>query len=242
MKNTSWGKEIVWGEYQKELILPNLRRLMELKNNEVVLDLGCGAGFFAREFAKSGSKIIGADISLELIEQAKRNSPKNIQYYTAPAHKLGFLKNQSVDKIAIILAIQNMENVHEVLKECGRLLKANGRMFLVMNHPAFRIPKRSSWGWDMDNKIQYRRVESYLSESKEKIEMHPGEKPSETTLSFHRPLQFYFKALNKNGFSVSRLEEWNSHKKSELGPRSKAEDIARKEIPMFLFLEAIKSN
>jgi len=70
--------------------------------------------------------------------------------------------------------------------------------------------------------------------------MHPGDAPGEFTISFNRPLQYYFKAINKAGMAVGRLEEWNSHKKSEAGPRAKAEDIARKEIPLFLMMEAIK--
>ncbi|MDE2001248.1 MAG: SAM-dependent methyltransferase, partial [Patescibacteria group bacterium] len=132
--------------------------------------------------------------------------------------------------------------------ECARALVSGGRLVLVLNHPAFRIPKESSWGWDEKMKIQYRRVDRYLSELRSKIMMHPstgsgrapGRDAGEYTVSFHRPLQYYFKALQKNGFMVSRLEEWESHRKSEKGPRAEAEDRARKEIPMFLCLEAVK--
>jgi len=53
-------------------------------------------------------------------------------------------------------------------------------------------------------------------------------------------MQYYFKALNKAGFAVSLMEEWNSHKKSQAGPRADAEDIARKEIPLFVCLMAVK--
>ncbi len=259
MKTTSWGREAIWGEYQEELILPNLLRLMEIKKGEVILDLGCGAGFFAREFAKAGAKVIGVDIAKELIAMARKSSPSAIQYRVAPAEKPDFLDKDSVDKIAIILAIQNMENVQEVFRECARVLRPGGLVFIVMNHPAFRVPKYSSWGWDPSatakagqasssrqssgqagqvGGIMYRRVDRYISEIKAPIEMTPSQaEESQITVSFHRPLQFYFKALNKNGFTVSRLEEWNSHKKSGSGPRAKAEDRSRKEIPLFLFLE-----
>ena len=115
-------------------------------------------------------------------------------------------------------------------------------MYLILNHPAFRIPKETSWGWDGKRKIQYRRIDSYLSESKAKIQMHPGSSPNEFSWSFHRPMQFYSKALLKNNFCISRIEEWNSHKKSEPGPRAIAEDRARREIPLFLFIEAKRSN
>ena len=54
------------------------------------------------------------------------------------------------------------------------------------------------------------------------------------------PLQVYFKALKRAGFAVTGLEEWISNKKSEAGPRAKAEDKARKEIPLFMMIEATK--
>lgn len=243
---TSWGKVANWYDklvekgdsYQKRLILPNLLRLLELKRGEVLLDLACGQGFFAREFAKLGAKVIGVDISSELINIAKQD--KSVEYHVAPADKLDFLKNESVYKVIIILSLQNIENASEVIREVTRVLKPRGKLFIILNHPAFRIPKESSWEWDAAKKIQYRRLDSYLSESREYIQMHPGEKPWEKTISLHRPLQFYFKALSKNGLPVSRLEEWTSYKTSEPGPKKEAEDRARHEFPLFLYLEAVK--
>lgn len=247
--NTSWGKVAGWYDemleekdntYQKNIILPNILRLMNIMKNESVLDLACGTGFFAREFFRMGGKVTGIDISSELIEIAKKNSPKEIEYFASSADDLSGIKNGSIDKIAVILAIQNIENISGVFRECSRVLKDGGKIFLVMNHPAFRIPKKSSWGFDEKNKIQYRRMDEYLSESKTKIEMHPGKDNGEQTVSFHRPLQVYFKALKKNGFCVTGLEEWISDKKSQPGPRAESEDKARKEFPFFLFMEATK--
>lgn len=247
---TSWGKVAGWYDemleekestYQANVILPNILRLMDIKKNESILDLACGTGFFTREFLKIGGKVIGSDISPELIEIAKRNSPKEIEYFLSSADDLSKIKNNSIDKIAFILAIQNIENISGVFSECNRVLKDGGKIFMVMNHPTFRIPKQSSWGFDEKNKIQYRRINEYMSESKTKIKMHPGKEDSEQTISFHRPLQVYFKMLKKNGFCATGLEEWISDKKSQPGPRAQAEDKARKEFPMFLFVEARKS-
>jgi len=248
---TSWGNVAEWydemlekkdGTYQKNVILPNILRLMDIQKNESILDLACGTGFFAREFFKKGAKVFGADISSELIKIAKENSPKEIKYFVSQADRLTPVEDKSVDKIAIILAVQNIENISTVFSECGRVLKTDGKLFLAMNHPAFRIPKNSSWGFDEKNKIQYRRMDEYISESKSKIEMSPSKDNSEQTISFHRPLQVYFKMLKKNSFCVSGLEEWISDKKSQPGPRAIAEDKARKEFPLFLFVEAIKIN
>ena len=132
------------------------------------------------------------------------------------------------------------DNVKDTFAELARVVKPHGKIYLVLNHPAFRVPKESSWGFDEKMNIQYRRLDKYLSESRTKIQMHPGDKPDQMTISLHRPLQFYFKQLGKAGFGVTNMEEWVSEKESQKGPRQEAENRARKEIPLFLCLEAIK--
>lgn len=247
--NTSWGNVALWYDellekkentYQKNVILPNILRLANIKPNEQILDVACGTGFFTKEFFQKGGNVKGVDISPELIKIARKNSPKEIEYFVSPADNLETIKDKSVNKVTIILALQNIENILGVFNECNRILKDNGKILLVINHPAFRIPKQSSWGFDEKNKTQYRRVDEYLSESKVKIEMNPGKNNIESTISFHRPLQVYFKALKKNNFCVTGLEEWVSDKKSQPGPRAESEDKARKEFPLFLFMEAKK--
>jgi SAM-dependent methyltransferase len=246
---TSWGGVADWYDrllkdnkdsYQREVILPHLLRLMAIKHGDTVLDLACGQGFFAASFLREGAKIIGADISPELVALAKKNLPKEARLHVAASHAVTQVKDGGIDKVAIVLAIQNIEDVKGTFAECGRVLKPGGTLHVVMNHPAFRIPKRSAWGWDKDGS-QYRRVDGYLTESREKIEMHPGGKPGTHTVSLHRPLQFYVKALVRAGFSVTDMEEWISHKKSDSGPRAPAENKARREIPLFLYFQATKA-
>jgi ubiquinone/menaquinone biosynthesis C-methylase UbiE len=278
-RDTSWNKSAEWyddlveskGSYQVELILPNMVRLLDIKKGMTLLDLACGQGFFSRIFADMGARVIGVDSAEALIQIAKAKKGSAIHYFVAPADKIPFVKDKSMDAVTIILSLQNIENIQGVLKESARVLKPEGRLLIVLNHPAFRIPKASSWGWDASAKalqvpvkelrnahamdsassprakptveafgVQYRRVDRYLSESRVEIIMHPGEKPREKTISFHRPLQVYAKALEKNGFMIARIEEWNSHRKSENGPCKDAEDRARKEFPLFLFIEARK--
>ncbi len=243
-KDTSWENVAGWydqllegeGTYQRELILPNLLRLMDIAAGDKLLDLACGQGFFAREFYRVTKHVIGVDASRSLVDIARKNSLKGLEFHIAQADALTFIKDGTLDKVAIVLALQNIENIHAVAKECARVVKPGGKIYIVLNHPAFRVPKESSWGWDEKEKVQYRRVDRYLSELKVPIAMHPGKTSTTYTTSFHRPLQSYFKALGKAGLAVIGMEEWNSHKKSEPGPRAAAEDIARKEIPLFLCL------
>ena len=253
-KDTSWNAVATWYDemvsnddsYQEKVILPNLIRLMNLSAGQKVLDLACGTGFFALHFAKlvGDQNVTGVDLGKNLIDLAKKNNPK-INFKIAPAHNLSILLDQSFDKVALILAIQNIAEINLMLAEIYRVTKSVGSVYIVMNHPAFRIPKRSSWGFDESASVQYRRIDGYLHESKTEIVMNPGateKKPysTETTVSFHRPLQYYTKLFAATGFAMSRLEEWISHKHSQAGPRQKEEDRMRSEIPLFLFMEIKK--
>lgn len=244
----SWGGVASWYDsylendndsYQEKVITPNLLRVLNIKKNMRVLDLACGQGFFSRKIKSFDADVVGIDISSELINIAKERS-KNIQYFVSPAHKIDFIKNESKDVVVIVLALQNIKECDEVVKEVFRVLVSGGRFIIILNHPAFRIPKRSSWGFDEKTKVQYRRIDTYMSQSTEKILMNPSDKKSESTISYHRSLQDLFKIFNKNGFAITKLEEWISHKKSEKGPRANSEDISRKEIPMFMMLEITK--
>ena len=246
-RSTSWGRVAGWYEqnvekdesYHATLLLPNLLRLISVKKGERMVELGCGSGFFCERFAAFGAEMVGVDLSKELIAIAQQRAQKQnltIRYHAGSAEKLGMIAEKSIDTTVIVLAIQNMRDIRAVFAECSRVLKKNGRLVLVMNHPAFRIPKYSSWGWDAA--LQYRRIDRYLSEISIPIQMHPGKKSHEITTSFHRSLQAYAQSLREAGFGIVNLEEWISNKKSTSGPRAKIENVARGEFPLFLYLEA----
>lgn len=244
---TSWGKVANWYDdhltsddtYHKKVLLPNILRLVDAQKDETIVDIACGQGFFTQALKGKGVNLIGVDISEELIAIARKNSP-DITYHVGSAEDLSMIPDHSANKVLIVLAIQNIEHTQKLCGEVARILKAGGTFHIVMNHPAFRIPKQSSWEYDDKKKVQFRRVDQYIADSRTAIDMHPGMKNSPQTLTFHRPLQYYFKLLSKAGFAVDKLEEWISHKESDSGPRALAENRARKEIPLFLYLRAIK--
>lgn len=250
--NTSWGKVAGWynqlleegdDTYQEKVIKPNLLRLLELKPGEAVIDIGCGQGYFSRELAKAGAKVLGVDIGAELIRLATTQAGKNENYLVLSAEKLTGVSGNRFDAAICVLALQNMKNLPAAISEMSRVLKPTGRAVLVLNHPTFRIPGASAWDFDEKKKTQYRRIDGYMSEITQAVDMTQGvkdEKKKKYTYSFHHPLQVYFKAFNKLGFVVSRLEEWISHKTSDKGTRKLAEDKARKEIPLFMAIEIKK--
>lgn len=253
-KNTSWGKVAGWynnlleeGEdtYQEKLIKPNLMRMLNPQAGEEILDVGCGQGFFARELAKSGAKVVGVDVAGELVKLAKDQAGKNQTYLVLSAEKMTPLLSSRFNAAICVLALQNIKNLRAAISEISRVLKPGGRCVLVLNHPAFRVPTGSSWSYDEKANIQYRNISKYLSEVSQEVDMTQGiadANKKKFTMTFHHPLQVYFKAFAKAGLCVTRLEEWVSHKTSDTGPRKQAEDIARKEIPLFMCLELRKNQ
>jgi ubiquinone/menaquinone biosynthesis C-methylase UbiE len=241
--------------YQAQVLLPNLLRLMPPAGKRI-LDIACGQGFFSIAYAQGGAEVLGVDISPQLVSLAKENAKKagisegrseagdNLRFAVGSAHNLGAVaKDASFDGAMIVLALQNIKEMPETLKEAARALKKGGTFALVLNHPCFRIPKASAWGYDEDQKVQYRRIDKYGHEFPVKIDMTPGRTGANEkihTMSFHRPLQNYFKAITGAGLAVVGLEEWISHKQSQAGPRAAAEDTARKEFPLFLAIIAQK--
>ena len=243
-KDTSWGKVAKWYDrhldgdntYHAQVVAPNLLRIVNLKPGESLLELGCGQGYFVEKFLENSTNITGVDIGKELINIAKNKFPK-AKFLVGNAEDPKILKGEQFDVVTIILAIQNMKDHGAVAKNLGRLVKENGRVVIVLNHPAFRIPQNSGWGTDTEEGSQYRRVDAYMSEMEIKIDMNPGKiEDKKITMSYHRPLQVYSKAFAKEGFAIMKIEEWISHRKSEPGPHAKAEDKARKEIPLFMCL------
>jgi len=247
-KDTSWNKVASWydqlvgekgSDYHEQVIIPGSLKLLNPQKHEKILDVACGQGVLCRELAKKGSDITGIDASPNLIKIAKQRS-SDIKYFTADAKSLKMFEDNSFDKVSCIMAIQNMDPLEPVISEMNRVLKPNGKLLLVTSHPCFRIPRQSGWGFDENRKLQYRRIDSYMSEMKIPIKMHPGANPNLVTWTFHRPLSSYFKALNSKGFAIVNLEEWITHRKNQPGKNQEAENRSRKEIPLFLAMLAEK--
>lgn len=248
-QKTDWGNVAGWydqlvgesgSEYHREVVLPGALRLLNAQPGERAIDIACGQGVLCRILADRGVETSGVDAAEPLIQAARQRGPEPIRYAVADARNLSFLPAGHFHAAACLLAIQNIHPIQPVFEGVARLLVPGGRFVLVMMHPAFRGPKETSWGWDERAGVQYRRVDRYLIPRKAPIIAHPGHSASEYTWTFHKPIEAYVKALRNAGLLIDALEEWPSHKTSTSGPRAHAENVARKEIPMFLAIRSIR--
>ncbi|MCX6816858.1 MAG: class I SAM-dependent methyltransferase [Candidatus Beckwithbacteria bacterium] len=241
-KDSRWYSELTAGSghyYHEHIVLGGVLKLLNLNSKSKILDLACGAGVLARRLAPAIS-YTGIDLSPNLIESAKR-SDKNThhQYLVADVSK-PLSVAQDFTHATLILSLQNIKTPACVITNAGKHLIKNGTLVIVLNHPCFRIPRQSSWGIDEANKLQYRRINRYLSPLEIPIQMHPGQRHSSVTWSFHQPLSVYSQMLASAGFVIQLIEEWTSDKSSE-GGAAKMENRSRSEFPLFLTIKAIKS-
>lgn len=226
--------------YHQSILLPNILKLLDLKENSSLLDLGCGSGVLARHLPKD-VEYVGVDSAKGLLDQAKRLTKHGFFIHADVSRTLP-IEKRDFDCAIFILSLQNMENGLGAIRQAANHLKIDGRLLLVLNHPCFRIPRQSDWGFDETMKLQYRRVNTYMSALKIPIAMNPSRKEkSPTTISFHHPLSTYCEWLTSNGLVITSMKEWCSDKQSE-GGRARAENRARKEIPLFLAILAQKIN
>jgi ubiquinone/menaquinone biosynthesis C-methylase UbiE len=246
---TDWGNVADWydqlvgesgSEYHRHVVLPGVMRLIDPQPSQRIIDIACGQGVLCRLLRERGAEVSGIDAAEPLINLARERGPADIRYEVGDARQLSSLPADHFHAASCVLAVQNIHPVAPMFAGAARSLRPGGKLVIVMMHPCFRGSKETSWGWDDAKMVQYRRVDRYLLPRKSPIVTHPGKRADEYTWTFHKPIESYVKSLRTAGLLIDAIEEWPSHKTSDSGPRAHAENVARKEIPMFMAIRAVK--
>ena len=106
-----------------------------IRQGEVVLDLATGTADSAIAVIKKGAKVIGVDISFEMLRAGSKkikNKCKNGIFFpfVASGYKLPF-KDKSFDAVTCAFGIRNMHETEYAVKEIYRVIKNGGRIVIL---------------------------------------------------------------------------------------------------------------
>ncbi len=109
--------------------------LPDLKSKKV-LDIGCGMGQHALQYAKKGAaSVLGIDISEKMLEFAREhNSAENITYKRMAFEDLDEF-TEKFDVITSSLAFDYAEDFGKLMKTIHGLLEKEGVLIFSMSHP-----------------------------------------------------------------------------------------------------------
>ncbi len=221
-------------EHHRQLAIPAVLDLLEPQPGEEILDVGAGQGVLAAPIAEAQARYTGVDLSERLLQRARKHHGRRGRFIRGDARRLAEvsgLREGGFDAVVFLLSIQNMNPLQPVLESAAWALRVGGRLVMLLTHPCFRVPRQSGWGWDAGRKLQYRRIDRYLTPLSVPKKSYPGREKG-VTLDFHRPLQDCVNGLADCGLVVDCIREIPTHEIRASGPRAKARNAANREVPL----------
>ncbi|MEG1757464.1 MAG: class I SAM-dependent methyltransferase [Oscillospiraceae bacterium] len=205
-------------EINKKLVCDRFKKF----NDQTILDLGCGYGWYTNYLSSIGGNVIGCDGSSKMIGIANNKYPK-CRFDTVDIEKTLPYVNSYFDIVFSNQVLMDICNFSGVIDESHRILKNGGLFYFSIVHPTFY-----DCHWELDengfrkNKIMSRYLSKYSFENE-----FWG-----TTTHYHRTISDYLNTAIEKGFILKKLCE----------PISYDGVTKSKEFPLFLFVELLKQS
>ena len=163
-----------------------LSKLGDLEGKSI-LDVGCGTGYFTRLFQKqTKNKVIGVDISKNLIELAKESELKDklgIKYLLRNAENLEILGEfDLVTAIHLLHYISTKEKLYKACLNIYKNLKSEGRFFTFLLNP------------DLNTGLDY--YAKYTLNTSRRGELNDGDEYTFTLLKTNQTFSVYYWTKN----------------------------------------------
>jgi 2-polyprenyl-3-methyl-5-hydroxy-6-metoxy-1,4-benzoquinol methylase len=204
-------------EFHRLLIAPAQERLLKLRPGDVVLDIGCGNGQFARRMAALGAHVVALDGAPRMIENAMANTAEhneNIEYRVVDATDsaaLISLGERRFDAAVSTMTMMDMASIGPLLASLQRMLKPVSRFVFSVCHPCFNSSRvrlvaeeetseegvlRTRYSVNVSDYIRPRSAKGVAMKDQPAAQYY-----------FDRPISVTFNACFSSGFVLDGLEE-----------------------------------
>ena len=189
-----------------EWAFPTLLEMLGQIQDQHICDLGCGEGRVARLLAQRGAKVMGIDLSPELIQVAQAEEgthPLGIHYCVDDAQALSTIPEATFEGVVCVLALMDMPQLDATFRAVWRVLRPAGWFVFLITHPCFAAPE-AQWRQQPDGSVSWE-ISSYFAEGFFRSD-HRGNLCKRVG-AHHRTLSTYLNTLVAAGFHLTRVVE-----------------------------------
>ena len=184
---------------------PTLLAMLPDMKGKTVLDIGCGMGHHAKQYADMGAaSVLGIDISEKMLGYAREhNSADCITYRRMPMEDISALARQ-FDLVTSSLVFDYIEDFDKLMRDVFGLLKEDGELVYSMSHPIV-----TAWDGTYD---RYTRTETgerlfanlhrYMAEGCRKVRWVVDE-----VEVYHRTVSTLINSMIRAGFIIEECQE-----------------------------------
>lgn len=220
--------------FRDRLLNPTMTALLPPLKGKRILDAGCGQGYFSEMMRVKGAHVVGVDISENLIALAKKHYPESpsLTFFVHDLENPLRFFDASFDGAVSNMVLMDLDPIEPALHEMSRLIRPGGFFLFSILHPFFlvgEVHKHISEIFELPHYELKRYATPFSKEWRIGGTKH-------STKVYHRPLEYYARALFENGFSITEIQEPTLSREA-LSKRSNAEKLLS-EIPMFLVVKA----
>lgn len=197
--------------FRTELHGPALTNACGAVADLAALDLGCGQGWFSRELARRGARVVGVDWSERLIDHARGHearAPLGVQYLVYDAAEVAdHLRPRRFALITACMSLMDMPYPDRVLAAARTLLADGGRLVLSVPNPVTDSSYRA-WERDAEGRKLALKIDRYFDADTHLMDWTMPRLPRPfRTIQYRHTLEAWSHMFEAAGLVIRRLRE-----------------------------------